>query len=395
MILIRLFRRLRGFVRFSASGVFIERFLNLLARQRIAVWDIKRREHSLTGYVSASDYCRLRPLAKKTGVHLRLLEKKGLPFKKNKLKKRHGLLVGAGVFVLFIFVMTRFIWTIEVQGNERIPGEVILQALEDAGVRPGVLRSRIDARDAERLTMLAVRELGWIALNIDGSTIFVVVNEADPVPPMIDPNTPSNIVAAYSGQLLEMRVYAGQPMVRPGEAVLQGQVIVSGITQDRAGQNLLRHARADVIAQISQEIEIRVPLNQTRYEETGRTARRDYLRIFGFETPLFLPRNIPRPYIADRSETPWQVFGTQLPASHRREVFTLMEEVHFRYTEDQARARALSQLDTAEQSRFADAEIIQRTLVGNLEQDEFVLLASYVVNMNIAQPQEIFIEPGR
>jgi len=391
MIVIRLLRRLRGFVLFSATGIFPERFLNLLARERVHVWDIKRREHTLTGCVSASDYPRMRRPAKKAGIRLRLLEKHGVAFKKKKLKKRHGLLAGAGVFVLFVFVMTRFIWTIEVQGNEHIPQETILQVLEDIGVRPGVLRRSVNVRESEILTLLNIKELGWVALNIDGSTIYVIVNEATPTPPLVDPRTPSNIIAAETGQLLELWVYEGQPLLRKGDTVMQGQVIVSGITQDSTGKNLLRHARADVIAEVTKEIEIRVPLNQITHEKTGRTARRNYLRVFGFEAPLFLPGSIQRPYLIDRAETPWQFFGTQLPITHRSEVFTLMREVYFLYTEEQARDRALLELEIAENAQLSQAAIIERILTGALIDDEFVLSANYVAHMNIALPQEIYV----
>jgi len=157
MILIRLIRHALGYVRFRASCALTERFLNLLAKQRISVWDIKRREQALTGCVAACDYPHIRPLAKKAGVRLRIVEKKGLPFKRKKLTARRGLLVGAGVFVLFLFVMTRFIWTIEVQGNEQIPTEAITRAMEDIGIRPGTLRAGIDVRQSERLLMLAIR----------------------------------------------------------------------------------------------------------------------------------------------------------------------------------------------------------------------------------------------
>ena len=391
MILLHLFRRLRGFVCFSATGTFLERFLNLTARARLPVWDVRRREYTLTGCVAASDYPKLRPLAKKAGVKLRLVEKRGAPFKKKKLRGRQGLLVGLAVFFAFLFVMTRFVWSIHVEGNETIPQEVILDVLEEAGVRPGVLRGGIDVREAERLTMLAISEIGWIALNIDGSTIYVIVNEALPTPPIIDPRTPVNIVAERAGQVLEMRVYAGQPVVGLGDAVLEGQVIVSGIPLDGAGQNLLRHARADVIAQVVDEIEVRVPLNQTRYEPTGKTARRGYLRVFGFEAPLFLPREIERPYIVDRTETPWSALGVELPVRSRREAYTLMREVPFRYTEEQARSRALQELEAAQQARFGEGEIVGRTLHGGLVEDAFILRGSYIVRMNIARQQPILL----
>ena len=394
MILIRIFRRLRGTVRFEVTGTLLERFLSLLAWEGIPVWEITRHEQTLTGCVSASDYPLLRPLAKKAGVRLHLQKKAGLPFKKRRLKKRHGLLVGLFLFALFLFGMTRFIWTIEVVGNDTIPDSVVLRQLEEAGVRPGVLRRSINVRDVERQTMYGIREIGWIALNIDGSSISVVVNEAIAQPPDIDPRSPSNIVAAHPGQLIELRVYHGQPLLTKGDAVYQGQVIVSGITQDSFGQNVLRHARADIIAEVSRELEIRVPLDQTTYQETGGSARRNFLRVFGFEAPLFFPRGIPQPYVIDRTEAPLMLLGVQLPITHRRESFTLMQEVPVRLTEEQALERALLELEVAVTAEFAEATIKELYRYGSLVDNEFVLRASLVVHMNIAKPQEIYLGDG-
>ena len=88
------------------------------------------------------------------------------------------------------------------------------------------------------------------------------------------------------------------------------------------------------------------------------------------------------------------LLGIQLPVTHRRESFTLMQEVLVRYTEEQALERALLELEVAQAAQFAGADIIERTLHGSLEGDEFHLRASFVVHMNIARPQEIYLGEG-
>ena len=391
MIATSLLRRLRGFVRFDARGDSPERFINLAAREQIAIWDIGRRGETLTGSVSASDYHRLSNLAKKTGVRLKIANKGGLPFKTRKVKKRHGLLVGVGVFAAFLFGMTRFVWSIHIVGNEQIPEYIIMQTLEQAGVSPGVARRRINVRDVEQLALLNIRELGWIALNIDGASLYVIVNEAHLPPPLVNPHAPSNIVAAYTGQIVEMRVYQGQPLFNIGQAVMAGEVVVSGISQDSFGQNVLRHARAEVIAEVSRQIEIRVSTQQTEYRETGQSARRNFIRVFGFEAPIFLPFNIPQPYTIERTENPLTLFGAELPVRHRSEAFTLMREIPLHLNEEQARDRAMLELEIAQSAQFGQAEIISRSLTGRLEGEEFVLTASYVVHMDIARSLEIYL----
>ncbi|MGI6403701.1 MAG: sporulation protein YqfD [Oscillospiraceae bacterium] len=389
MFLIALIRYIRGYVRFSVRGMYVERFLNFLARERIVIWGAKRREDCLSACVAAARYPQLRPLARKAGVKLRLMEKRGLPFQRKKLSRRRGLVVGLGFFILFLFIMSRFIWSIQVNVQEKVPPERILSVLEELGVKPGILRSSIQVREIESKALLRLPELSWIALNIDGSTIYVEVNETMPVPPMVDPGTPCNVVASHSGQILELQVYSGQPVLQKGEAVLEGQIIVSGITQDKRGQNTFRHARADVLAEVSLSLEVAVPLDQITYEETGKTLRRNYLRVLGAEFPLFLPLPVPRPYLAERSRYPLMVGPLELPLARRLEQYTLMREVPVVFTEEQAKKQALLELSALEQARLGDSKIIERTLVGRLDGRLYRLRADYICHMNIALQKEI------
>ncbi len=389
MFLIALIRYIRGYVRFSIRGMYVERFLNLLARERIVIWDAKRREDSLCACVAAARYPQLRALARKAGVRLRLLEKHGLPFQRKKLSRRRGLVVGLSIFILFLFVMSRFIWSIQVNVQEKVPPERILSVLEELGVKPGILRSSINVRETESKALLQLPELSWIALNIDGSTIYVEVNETMPVPPMVDPGSPCNVVASHAGQILELQIYSGQPVLEKGEAVLEGQIIVSGITQDKRGQNTFRHARADVLAQVSLSLEVAVPLDQVTYEETGKTLRRHYLRVLGVEFPLFLPLPVPRPYLAQRNQYPLMVGPLELPLSRRLEEYTLMREVPVVYTEMQAKDLALRELAALEQVKIGGSKILDRTLTGRLEGRYYRLQADYICHMNIAMQKEI------
>lgn len=383
MFLISSIRYLRGYVRFSAQGPHVERFLNLLARERIALWEVGRKGDALVACVAAGSYPGMRALAKKAGVRLRLTEKRGVPFKRKTLRRRRGLAVGFALAVLFLFGMSRFIWSVQIAQGLQGDSEHILTVLEEIGVRPGVLRSSIDVRDAERRALLALHEFSWVALNIDGSTVHFEAYETMPVPEVIDPADPCNVVATRDGQVLEMRVYSGQPVVGKGDAVLAGQVLVSGVVQGKLGQNMFRHARADVLAEVPLELTVRIPLHQTQYRPTGKTRTRNILRVFSWDLPLFLPLEIPRPYRAQREEYPLVAFGSQLPVSRRHEVYTLMEEVPVTLTEPQAREMAVRELAALEEAEIGDGEIVERTMAARVQGDEYILEARYVCHLQI------------
>ena len=77
MFIVRFLRFVCGYVRFQVTGVFIERFLNLASRNGINLWNGTKTETQYTGYTLMKHYKKLRPFAKKTGVHMQIEERFG------------------------------------------------------------------------------------------------------------------------------------------------------------------------------------------------------------------------------------------------------------------------------------------------------------------------------
>ncbi|MCL2056076.1 MAG: sporulation protein YqfD [Oscillospiraceae bacterium] len=393
MFFLNFIRYLRGYVRFSAAGDFVERFLNLSARDHIAIWGGKKSGGEFSGHVSAQSYRRLRRHAKKTGVKIKIREKHGVPFTRYKYRHRHGILAGAALFALFLAVMSLFIWRIEVGGLEGgVRESDILRTLEGLGIRPGVLRAGIDVRDSERRALLLLQDLSWVALNIDGSTLHVEVSERSKPPEMIDPDRPCNITAAMDGQLVALNAYDGQPLAKIGDTVREGQIIVSGITQDSRDKTMFRHARAQAFAVVNYTIETAVPLEQTGYAPTGKSRSRSYINAAGLQIPLFLPISIPHPYYVERAESVFAPFGTALPFSVLKERYVLMEEIPITLTKDEAKEEALAQLNAAQRVQLEGAEIRSTNLTGMEKDGHYILRADYICVMDIAVQREIYLE---
>lgn len=142
----------------------------------------------------------MRPLARKAGAVTRVKERHGLPFLLRRYRRRIGVAAGAALFIAFFAVTQQFVWVVEVQGNERVDSQVLLQALEELGVRRGVLKSGLDAREIQLEVQLKVDDLSWAALNIRGTTATLLVRERTVPPQKIDTKVPANVVAARDGQ---------------------------------------------------------------------------------------------------------------------------------------------------------------------------------------------------
>lgn len=392
MILLDFFRYLKGNVSFEATGAYLERFMNLCARERVPVWDCKRNSSKLKAKTDAKSYKRLRPLAKKTGIKLRITGKAGAPFTRRRYRHRYGIPVGIGIFLVFLFTMSQFIWNIEIVGLQTIPHSHVLQALEELNFGLGTPRAAVDVRDLERRTIIKIPEISWIAINIDGSSVVINISERTPPPQAIDQKSPCNIVAAQSGLITAINVYEGEGMVSVGDTVLEGSMLISGITEDSFGKNLFRHARGEVFARFMVQETIEVPFVQLSYKETGEIKKRNYLECFGITMPMFLNLGkIDGIYHVEREEKPFAIFGIETGLKVCKEKYIIMQETEETLTEYAVKEKALRELQALEKIEYAKAQIMQRELNSQVQNGVFILTATYDLIADIAMQKEISV----
>ena len=74
-----LIRYCKGYVRVRLIGNMPERFLNLCAANQIFLWNLLSDEGSYLLSMSIQDFRRLKPLCRKSGCTLHIVEKHGMP----------------------------------------------------------------------------------------------------------------------------------------------------------------------------------------------------------------------------------------------------------------------------------------------------------------------------
>ena len=80
MLIIEFIRYLLGYVNFKAYGGLADRFLNLCTRDKIPVWNIKNVKGVILACTTVSGYFALKRPARKSGMKIVAVEKKGLRF---------------------------------------------------------------------------------------------------------------------------------------------------------------------------------------------------------------------------------------------------------------------------------------------------------------------------
>ena len=221
-----------GTVEIVVEGFFIERFINICKTENIILWSSKMEKGTiLKARISKNDFKILRHIAKRTSCRVSLEGKSGLPFVMKKYKKRKAFAIALLVIAIFCFVITRFIWNIEISGTESISKEEILSDLAKYGIQEGKLKSKINLDEVKNEMRLSRDDLAWIGIDMEGTNVIVTIVEATKEPEIIDENTPCNIVADKNGTISKMVVRHGTARVNVGDVVSVGDILVEGVME--------------------------------------------------------------------------------------------------------------------------------------------------------------------
>jgi similar to stage IV sporulation protein len=279
----------RGYVIIIVEGFFIEKFINICARRRILLWDVRiQKERRVTARMSISGFRLIRPVARKTGCKVRLLKKTGLPFVFNKYRRRKAFFAGAVLFFILLNVLASFVWSIEITGNERLDTAFLENALAENGIRTGAFKYRIDTRGAVDRMMLEIDRISWISISIKGTKVRVQIREREDIPEIVPRHIPCDIIALRDGIIRQVTATEGIEAVSEGDTVKKGQVLISGRIPLKGGEGQYRHVHAmgTVKARTWYEEEAPVMLTVTEKLRTGRIIRDHCLILFSRKLDL-------------------------------------------------------------------------------------------------------------
>lgn len=391
MLIKKLIRYCRGTLQFTAAGPYPERFLNLCSGGGVGLWNTRRTAEGVTACCAQCHRSRLEYYAQKSGCRLETVRCTGMKSTARRYRRRTGLWVGAALLAAGLLVMGRFVWRVEIRGTEQLDPAVITAALAEYGVHPGVLAGKIDARTVERRMQIRFAEIAWITVNVEGSRVTAILEEAVPPPAVVEDGIPTNLIAGETGFITRVEVQNGNAVVKPGDSVLAGDLLVSGIMDNKMGESRLAHARGRVYAQVREQLEIFVPYEQRDYLLAG-VARRRYLTVFGVEIPL-QGRGAPEgPYRLEQVVTQPGGFFSLLPVTLREECYLQLREVTKTVSPQEAMRQAEKELALREQGLAA--EVIHREAVGCEGPAGFTLAAEYLLERQIAVEAKVQAEAG-
>jgi len=278
---------LEGHITIVIRGKRFERLLNMAVREGIYIWNIRRGEGERAQCdILIRDFFRLRPLLRETGCRVSVVRRDGLPFWLIRLRMRAGFALGAFLFLVGLYMLSSFVWNIEVQGTRALsPYEVRLAAAK-VGIKEGAWKAKLKEPQALQREMLSLLpEASWVGVEIHGTKAIIQVVERDRQE-VAESAGPRHLVAKKKAVVHSIVAEAGKSVVKVNQYVEQGQVLISGVIGNEERQALVT-ARGKVKGEVWYVSQVTIPLTQKRYHLTGEKQEQHHLVLGPFAVQLW------------------------------------------------------------------------------------------------------------
>ncbi|ETI66999.1 sporulation protein YqfD [Neobacillus vireti] len=386
---------LYGRVTVKVSGKGIERFLNVLIRNGIHIWNVKRHgTETITFKMRLHDAKNIRFYARKSECSITFLRRSGIPFLFKRLLKNSGFLLGAGVFLLIILLLSNVIWGIEIKGAKPATEYKIRKELDKMGVKIGKVQFFVkNVEGIQRQLTNNIGDLTWIGVELNGTTYHLqAVEKNEPKKP--ENLSPQNLVAKKKATIVKMFIETGQPVVERNDHVEPGQILVSGV-YGQEGNTELVAATGKVWGETWYKSNVKLPLITNFKVYNGKEKQKRSLLMGNWEIPIW---GFGKPefekYETEKDVRKIHFLKWDLPISYVHKTIREREEFTREYTNEEAEKEALNLARKQIKSELDEDAIIkdEKILHKSTKNGKVILDIHFKIIENIAVGQPIFKE---
>lgn len=354
-MLTRLNNWLRGYLCIRIGGTAPERFINLCCHRKLYIWNLTKNGDIYQFNISLKGFRSLKPIVRKTGLRPKIVKRYGLPFLLHRYRRRKGFFIGVLICIALVYIMSLFVWDISITGGRKYTPEALLKYLGDYGIRSGVMKKIVDCQEIEESIRLSYKDIGWVSAEIKGTRLLIRITETDMPAPIIEADGSSHMIAAKDAVIKSIITRTGTPMVKTGDVVRKGDIIVSGIVTVKDDFDVVLEKKP-VIASAT----VRCSSYYDYYDSfvmerpvkvfTGKSKKRHYITFLDNKIFLYKPRYSYNEYDIIVNEYNLHITDTfYLPFSYGSVIIREYEEELRRYADEEAISLAKERL-----SRYFD-----------------------------------------
>lgn len=203
--------------------------------------------------------------------------------------RRFGIFAG----ILFCIVVSVFLSNIVLEvrvvgANSEAVESSVKEILEQEGIKAGGYIPSINFLAVQTRLFEVSPDVSWASIGHSGSVVTVNISMPTNKVKSEEGRIPCNIVAAHDGRIVSADVLVGEFTSLIGSGVKKGDILVSGIVDNKNGNAYYRHSIAKVIA----EYEETVAFEQKLYDRIETDGETVYKKVSAFLNMRYLCRDL-------------------------------------------------------------------------------------------------------
>ena len=374
----RLIWFLQGYVQAELRGASPEWALERLSNARVAFLRVQRiDDFTIALLILRKDVLKAEAAARKAMCELAVVREMGFGKTFGGLWRRRLFALGLVLCAAGAFVIPKFVFFYDVVGNETVPDAEILRALHSLGVGFGTYGPDIQPQALKNKMLLLVPELQWFTVQQSGMCAHVVVRERSEKLAVEERRAPMNVVAAKDGVLTSVSSLEGNCLCAPGQAVTEGQVLISAYT-DLEFTTRVSAALGEIYAETLTHKQVVCPDTALFKQPNGKTARRISLLVGEKRWNIFANGGNPEGKCDKITKTHMLTLpgGFEIPVGLEITELSGYDLVKKPLPEETAQALLIEQLERGVRQDMIAGEILDEALDLTRQTDRYELHAS-------------------
>lgn len=362
------------FYRVEIESGYIYRLLNHSGN--INLRNIRIQEETTNFIVDYREFEDLKNILNKFNIPVLRLEEKGLYATLVNFPVLKIIIGTVMVFILLIGVNSLFIWKISVDGNYSYSENQIVSFIKEQDICEGIIKTKIDCNGLEKEIRKNFNDISWVCAEIKGTNLIIHVKENYITEISVQEDEPYDIVANRDGKIMSILVRKGKAMVKAGDRVKKGDVLISGVVDvfDESEQKLFTkfcNSDGDIVGKTVYDYKDSLKIDYT--QKIIRKKRTVYLPSAFEYKWMNLAQNNNKDIIY--SENKLKIYGNfYLPFSIQKYVIVHYKNNSAAYTKEQAEQilnnRLSYKLAIMEQKGY---KILKKDVKINKEKDSYIL----------------------
>ena len=259
-----IFQSLFGVVEVELISADVVGSLELLCGQGIQLWDIiYQNELTVRFCISRTSFKKLRSLLSMRGDTWCVTSRLGFYWYIRSFLLRPVLVLGVIAFLVMLLWIPGKIFFVQVEGNSTIASNKILDTASELGIKFGASRRYVRSEQVKNGLLSALEKLEWAGVNTKGCVAIISVREHLVVDATPAPRYAGDVAAMRDGVVLSCDVTQGNLTCYPGQAVKEGQILISG-TADHGTVTTSIAAEGEVFAATQRQISVLTPTKTQR-----------------------------------------------------------------------------------------------------------------------------------